>query len=110
MQEAIYGGNNSYGRFFIIFLKVTYYAAQALLMIILWPFLMLFQRFVSTRNSAIATTEEKFNQKGTKDEDLIVSARAQIIEVSIEASFQPLLQLYLLLPTLLQLESCEPVV
>ena len=35
---------------------------------------------------------------------MIVSARAQIIEVSIEASFQPILQLYLLLPTMLKFD------
>ena len=73
-------------------------------MILFWPFLVLFQRFLSTRSSAIATTEEVFKMREKRKEDVIISARAQIIEVSIEASFQPLLQLYLLLPTLLDLD------
>ena len=76
-------------------------------MIIFWPFLMLLQRFISTRRSAIATAEEKFRMKSIRKEDLIISARAQIIEVSIEASFQPLLQLYMLLPGLLQFQFYE---
>ena len=71
-------------------------------MIIFWPFIMIFLRFRSSRNSAIATREERLKMREKRKEDVIVSARAQIIEVSIEASFQPLLQLYLLLPTLLQ--------
>ena len=78
-------------------------------MVMFWPFIMLFQRFISTRESAIASTEERFITKPKRKEDLIISARAQIIEVSIEASFQPLLQLYLLLPTLFHYsfnESC----
>ena len=68
---------------------------------------MLFLRFISSRKSAIASAQEKFNMKGDTTQDLIVSARAQIIEVSIESSFQPLLQLYLLLPTLLQFKSYD---
>ena len=74
-------------------------------MIVFWPFLMLLLRFISTRNSAIASAEEKFVMKADTKRDLIASARAQIIEVSIESSFQPLLQLYLLLPTLLEFQS-----
>ena len=83
------------------------YVIQAGLMIVFWPFLMLFLRFISTRKSAIASAQEKFDMKGDTTQDLIVSARAQIIEVSIESSFQPLLQLYLLLPTLLQFKSYD---
>ena len=91
----------------MIGLKVVFYLFLAVLMIVFWPFLMLLKRWWSTRNSAIATAQDKFNMKGEVNEDLVVSARAQIIEVSIESSFQPLLQLYLLLPLLLRFESYE---
>ena len=85
--------------------KIIGYLLLAGSMIIFWPFLMLLLRFISTRKSAIASAEEKFVMKADTKRDLIVSARAQIIEVSIESSFQPLLQLYLLLPTLLEFQS-----
>ena len=44
--------------------------------------------------------------KEETDEDLIASARAQMLEVAIESSFQPILQLYLLFPVLMMQLSC----
>ena len=58
---------------------------------------MLVKRFQNVWRASSGTAEEKFDAKERNDEDLIVSARAQIIEVAIESSFQPLLQLFLLL-------------
>lgn len=75
-------------------------------MIILWPFWMLFTRFQSAWKSAASPPQTKFNIKKEMDEDLNASARAQIIEVAIESSFQPILQLYLLLPVILMQTSC----
>lgn len=87
----------------------AFHAIVAGLMIVLWPVWMLVKRFESASRAATATSQEKFDTKGTTAEDLVVSARAQIIEVSTEASFQPLLQLYILLPVLLsQFESYSP--
>ena len=85
------------------FAKIIFYLVLALLMVIFWPFWMLVKRFQNVWRASSGTTEEKFDAKERNDEDLIVSARAQIIEVAIESSFQPLLQLFLLLPTLLNL-------
>ena len=83
--------------------KVLFYLMLATLMILFWPFWMLVKRFQNRWRASIGTTEEKFDAKERNDEDLVVSARAQIIEVAIESSFQPLLQLFLLLPTLIDL-------
>ena len=83
--------------------KVSFYLLLATLMILFWPFWMLVKRFQNRWRASIGTTEEKFDAKERNDEDLVVSARAQIIEVAIESSFQPLLQLFLLLPTLIDL-------
>ena len=54
----------------------------------------------------MATSEEKFNMKTEVHHDRVVSARATIIEVAIESSFQPMLQLYLLLPLLIDQFIC----
>ena len=70
-------------------------------MIIFWPFLMLLKRYESAWKFAIATPQTRFDMKQEMEEDLIASSRAQILEAAIESSFQPILQLYLLLPSLL---------
>ena len=75
-------------------------------MVLGWPIWMLIARFKSAWTYAVASPQEKFDIKEKTDEDLEASARAQIIEVAIESSFQPILQLYLLLPMLLMQLSC----
>ena len=87
--------------------KIIFYITRALAMIILWPFWMLINRFRSALKSALSSTQNKFDIKAQTDEDLNASARAQIIEVAIESSFQPILQLYLLLPMILIQTSCS---
>ena len=82
-------------------LKIVSYLLWVLMLIIFWPLWMLVLRFRSAWNSAISSPETKFKIKGEMDEDLVASARAQMLEVAIESSFQPILQLYLLLPVLL---------
>ena len=62
---------------------------------------MIINRFRSRYESAIATPQQKFDIKERVYEDINVSARAHIIEVGIESAFQPLLQLYLLLPVII---------
>ena len=88
-------------------LKIGFYLLRVLLLIIFWPLWMLVLRFRSAWNSAISSPESKFKMKGEMDEDLVASARAQMLEVAIESSFQPILQLYLLLPVLLMQLSCS---
>ena len=83
--------------------KILFLSISAALMIIFWPFWMLVKRFQDLWRVSSGTIEENFAAKERNDEDLVVSARAQIIEVAIESSFQPLLQLFLLLPTLVDL-------
>ena len=87
-------------------MEVVFYICIALVMVLSWPIWMLIARFKSVWTSAIASPEKKFNIKEKLNEDVIASARAHIIEVAIESSFQPLLQLYLLLPILLMQFSC----
>ena len=70
-------------------------------MIIFWPFWMLLVRFRSARKFAVAPPQTRFDMKQQRNEDLIASSRAQILEAAIESSFQPILQLYLLLPMLI---------
>ena len=92
--------------FVLNIIKITFYLSSALLTVIFWPFWMLLTRFVTTWKYAIATPKKKFNMRSKINEDMAVSSRAMIIEVAIESSFQPLLQLYLLFPTLFKQFMC----
>ena len=87
-------------------IKIGFYLFLVLLLITLWPVWMLVLRFRSAWTSAISSPEDKFKMKGKRDEDLVASARAQMLEVAIESSFQPILQLYILFPVLLMQLSC----
>ena len=87
-------------------LKIALHVTLVLLKIMFWPFVMMFRKYQSSWKYAMATTEEKFHMKTEVNHDRVVSARAQIIEVAIESSFQPILQLYLLLPLLINQFIC----
>ena len=87
-------------------MKIVLYYGKAICMVVLWPFFMLVQRFRSEWESAIGSATHRVNMQTRRNIDLAVSARAQIIEVAIESSFQPLLELYLLLPFLIQRFGC----
>ena len=89
------------GNVLLRIVKVPLYLIKALLMIIFWPFWMLLVRFRSARKFAVAPPQTRFDMKQQRNEDLIASSRAQILEAAIESSFQPILQLYLLLPMLI---------
>ena len=86
--------------------KIPFYVLQGVLMIVLWPFWLLLKRFQSARRFAIAPPQTRFDMKQEMNEDLVSSSRAQIIEAAIESSFQPILQLYLVLPVLVMRMTC----
>ena len=100
------GDRNTCGSSLVKLMKTTMYVSLALLAVIFWPFWMLFKKFVSTWKYAIATPQMKFDMHSKINEDMAVSSRAMIIEVAIESSFQPLLQLYMLFPTLFKQFLC----
>ena len=67
---------------------------------ITWPWLLFWERFVSEARHATTYGSLKLKHHGTNERNSILCSRAQMIEVCSEASFQPLLQLYLLLPSI----------
>ena len=101
------GDQESYIGKVINYFKIAFYLILAGLKILFWPFLMLVKRFESSWKSATASSLEKIGMKERTSEDLVLSGRAQIIEVSIEASFQPLLVLYILLLILLTFNQLD---
>ena len=69
--------------------------------IIFWPFEMHRKKFVSEVSYLTSSGEKRMKARKRTENDTIISSRSQMIEVCSESSFQPLLQLYLYLPTLL---------
>ena len=103
---AYYEGSSSLFAKLLRFCHIVFIGFQILTLITFWPFLATFKRFVSFGIAATVSAEENFRLQSKRNEDLTISIRARIIEVGIEASFQPLLQLYLLLPFLLNQIYC----
>ena len=69
--------------------------------IVLWPVVMHWRKFICEVKYLTSQGEERVKARIERDDATIVSSRSQMIEVCSESSFQPLLQLYLFLPTLL---------
>ena len=67
---------------------------------------MIFKRCCTEMRFALAYGKKKFELQMLRQDHILLSSRARIIEVCIESSFQPLLQLYLLLPTLIHYIDC----
>ena len=65
---------------------------------IMWPWLLFWEKFRSEGKKATTHGSLKIQYQAIHEKKSILCSRAQMIEVCSEASFQPLLQLYLLLP------------
>ena len=66
-----------------------------------WPLEMHRKKFLSEKRYLTSHGEERVKARLESEDATIVSSRSQMIEVCSESSFQPLLQLYLFLPTLI---------
>ena len=69
--------------------------------IIFWPFEMHRKKFLTEKRYLTSHGEKRVKARLESEDATVVSGRSQMIEVCSESSFQPLLQLYLFLPTLL---------
>ena len=69
--------------------------------IVFWPFEMHRKKFLSETRYLTSYGEDRVKARLESEDATIVSGRSQMIEVCSESSFQPLLQLYLFLPTLI---------
>ena len=76
------------------------------MLILFWPLIMITKRCWSEIQFATSYGQKSFEKQLKRQEHMIISSRARLIEVCIESSFQPLLQLYLLLPTLIYYFEC----
>ena len=87
-------------------MKALFVFIKTVFHILLWPLVTTCKRCWSEIKFAIAYGKDKFDAQMIRRDHMILSSRARIIEVCIESSFQPLLQLYLLLPTLIHYFEC----
>ena len=86
--------------------KLSLLLMKIILHIIFWPLLTTFKRCFSEIKFANSYGKDRFEAQLVKRDHMVLSSRARMIEVCIESSFQPLLQLYLVLPTLIQYFDC----
>ena len=84
-----------------MFTRTSYAFLSSLYHVILWPFVMHRKKFLSETRYLTSYGEERVKARIAAEDATIVSGRSQMIEVCSESSFQPLLQLYLFLPTLI---------
>ena len=68
--------------------------------IFFWPFEMHRRKFLSEGLFLTSHGEKRIQARKVTEDNTIISSRSQMIEVCSESSFQPLIQLYLYLPTL----------
>ena len=98
MIKTWYGTGTSFvetiTRTFIAMMSSVYH-------IIFWPFEMHRKKFLSEARYLTSYGKERVKARIKAEDATIVSGRSQMIEVCSESSFQPLLQLYLFLPTLI---------
>ena len=96
-------------------LAFLFYLFLSFLKLILWPFYMIWKSFISEGRTATSSGQNYFRLTRKKDENLILEARSRIIEACTEASFQPMLVLYMALPDIITIfthadegPDCEP--
>ena len=76
----------------------------AVLYVAFWPIISHAKKFYHEGRYLTSYGKDRIEERKRFEESTIVSSRAQISEVCSEATFQPLLQLYLLLPQIMFFE------
>ena len=82
-------------------LKVFFNLTKGAILILIWPVWSHYQKFRCEVRYLTSHGEGRVKQRKEFIKNNIISSRAQIIEICSEATFQPLLQLYLLLPKMM---------
>ena len=98
MINIWFGGNTPVWRALLRTMTMT---GSAIAHVIFWPVVMHWKKFLCEATYQTSQGEERVKARIARDDATIVSSRSQMIEVCSESSFQPLLQLYLFLPTLI---------
>ena len=98
LVNIFYTGNWTLKKILLCPLQASYWIFIHILWIIFWPIINLFLRYRRTAFYKTRLGEKRAKHKSKLEVDIEITTRAQMFEVSIESSFQPLLQIYLNLP------------
>ena len=82
------------------FSRVVLHMSKGLALVAFWPIVCFWNQFWHKGCYLTSYGNNRIKKRKLFNESTIVASRAQISEVCSEATFQPLLQLYLLMPTL----------
>ena len=86
--------------------KMLYWILVHFLWIVFWPIINMVRTYFAQGQYETATGEDKIAKHLALEEKTVQSVRAQMFEVCLESSFQPLLQIYLILPCFIQSLVC----
>ena len=86
--------------------RIMFWILVNLFWILLWPVINMFKTYVAQGQYATAVGEDKTSKHLVLEKKKTRSVRAHMFEVCIESSFQPLLQIYLILPCFIQSAVC----
>lgn len=81
-------------------MRVLLHVSKGLALVAFWPIVCFWYQFWHKGRYLTSYGKNRIERRKLFNESTIVASRAQISEVCSEATFQPLLQLYLLMPTL----------
>ena len=86
--------------------RMMFWILVHLFWILLWPVINMIKTYVAQGQYATAVGEDKTAKHLVLEKKTTRSVRAHMFEVCIESSFQPLLQIYLILPCFIQSAVC----
>ena len=83
-----------------------YYTIIRNIRVVFWPIINMVRTYFAQGQYETAIGEDKTAKHLALEEKTVQSVRAQMFEVCLESSFQPLLQMYLTLPCFIQSLAC----
>ena len=84
------------------YLKAMLYSITFVACLLLWPFAILFIKYVSDGKYYLAKGAKRAEREKKIEESEVLWGITRVMEVSLESSFQPTIQLYILFPILVK--------
>jgi len=83
------------------YLKLIFHTITFFCCVMLWPFAVLFIKYYNDGKYYLAKGPKRVTREKKLETSEVLYSTARVMEVSLESSFQPTVQLYLLLPSLI---------
>jgi len=84
------------------YINLIYHTVTFFCCVMLWPFAVLFIKYYNDGKYYLAKGPKRVTREKKLETSEVLYSTARVMEVSLESSFQPTVQLYLLLPSLIK--------